>query len=138
MSLSLRDMMAGARPAVGDIAPDAAAAAVEAGEFDFVIDVREPGEFAELHLAGATCIPRGVLELRADPASPSADAGLSAGHSSRILVYCTKGPGARSLLAGETLVAMGFERVETLAGGLNAWTEAGLPVEGSAAPVAGR
>lgn len=137
MSLSLRDMMARARPAVGDIAPDAAAAAVQAGEFDFVIDVREPGEFAELHLAGATCIPRGVLELRADPASPSADPGLSAGQRSRILVYCTKGPGARSLLAGETLTTMGFERVETLAGGLVAWSEAGLPVQGTGVSGAG-
>lgn len=129
--------MSRARPAVGDIAPDAAAAAVEAGEFDLVIDVRESAEFAELHVAGATCIPRGLLELRADPVSPSADPSLAGKHSARILVYCTKGPGARSLLAGETLVTMGFKRVETLSGGLVAWSEAGLPVEGSAAPVAG-
>ncbi|HWD86097.1 MAG TPA: rhodanese-like domain-containing protein [Solirubrobacteraceae bacterium] len=137
MSLSLRDMMARARPAVGDIAPDAAAAAVEAGEFDLVIDVREPGEFAELHLAGATCIPRGLLERRADPSSPSADSALAGNHSARILVYCTKGPGARSLLAGETLTTMGFERVETRAGGLVAWSEAGLPVHGTGVSGAG-
>lgn len=81
MSITLRDMMARARGAVGDVAPVAAGAAVEAGEYDFVIDVREPGEFAELHVAGATCIPRGLLELRADPASPSADAALAGNHS---------------------------------------------------------
>ena len=131
MSLSLRDMMTRARPVVGDITPNDAAAAINAGEFDLVIDVREPGEFAELHVAGATCIPRGVLELRADPASPSADPALAENHSARILVYCTKGPGARSLLAGETLTEMGFERVQTLAGGLVAWSDAGLPVDGT-------
>lgn len=139
MTTTLSEMMSRARGVVGDVTPEAAAAAVRANDFDLVIDVREPGEFAELHVAGASCIPRGLLELRADPASPSADAELAGQHSARILVYCTKAPGARSLLAGETLVAMGFDHVQTLAGGLSAWSEAGLPVEGSAAgPEAGR
>jgi len=51
-------------------------------------------------------------------------------------VYCTKGPGARSLLAAQTLTNMGYENVEVLGGGLNAWAEAGLPVESEAQPVA--
>ncbi len=137
MSTSLKDMMNRARAVVSDVAPDVAGPAVETGEYDLVIDVREPSEFAELHVAGATCIPRGVLELRADPSSPSPDSALAGNHSARILVYCTKGPGARSLLAGETLTTMGFERVETLSGGLVAWSEAGLPVEGTGASVSG-
>jgi rhodanese-related sulfurtransferase len=74
-------------------------------------------------------IPRGLLEIRADPASPAHDAALTADRSARILVYCTKGPGARSLLAAQTLASMGYERVEVLGGGLVAWAEAGLPVE---------
>ena len=45
-------------------------------------------------------------------------------------MYCTKGPGARSLLAAQTLSSMGYEHVEVLGGGLNSWAEAGLPVEG--------
>ncbi len=49
-------------------------------------------------------------------------------------MYCTKGPGARSLLAAQTLKSMGYERVEVLGGGLVAWTEAGLPVEGETEP----
>jgi rhodanese-related sulfurtransferase len=50
-------------------------------------------------------------------------------------VYCTKGPGARSLLAAQTLSSMGYEHVEALGGGLNAWAEAGLPVDGDVQPV---
>ena len=50
-----------------------------------------------------------------------------------MLVYCTKGPGARSLFAARTLMDMGYENVDVLAGGLNAWAEAGLPVEHSMA-----
>jgi rhodanese-related sulfurtransferase len=49
-------------------------------------------------------------------------------------VYCTKGPGARSLLAAQTLKGMGYENVEVLEGGLTAWAEAGLPVEKETQP----
>jgi rhodanese-related sulfurtransferase len=130
MTRTLSDMMAGARSVVRQISPEDAAAALKDGQFELVVDVREPAEYRELHVSGATCIPRGVLELRADPASPSADAALAGSRSGRILVCCTRAPGARSLLAGETLTAMGFDHAEVLAGGLNAWSEAGLPVEG--------
>ncbi len=51
-------------------------------------------------------------------------------------MYCTKGPGARSLLAAQTLASMGYENVDVLGGGLIAWAEAGLPVEGDKQPVA--
>lgn len=37
------------------------------------------------------------------------------------------GPGARSLLAAQTLASMGYERVEVLGRGLVAWDAAGLP-----------
>jgi rhodanese-related sulfurtransferase len=124
-------MIASATEAVRAISPADAAAALEAGEFAAVVDVREPGEDQELHVAGSICIPRGLLELRADPASPGADAALAGNRTGRILLYCTKGPGARSLLAGETLTTMGFDQVEVLTGGLSAWSEAGLAVEGT-------
>ena len=132
MARTLFDMVADARAAANQISPSDASAALDAGEFALVVDVREPGEFGELHISGATCIPRGMLELRADPNAPSADAALSSSHASRVLLYCTRAPGARSLFAAQTLTEMGFEQVEVLAGGLNAWSEAGLPVDGAA------
>ena len=133
MTTTLAEMMAEARAAVQEILPVDAGTTLDGGGFSLVVDVREPGEYAELHVSGATCIPRGLLELRADPTSPAADAALAGSRSERVLLYCTKAPGARSLLAGKTLKAMGFEHVEVLAGGLAAWSDAGLPVEGDAA-----
>jgi rhodanese-related sulfurtransferase len=76
-------------------------------------------------------LPRGVLELRADADAPSADPTLSGGKSERIILYCTKSPGARPLLAAQILQNMGYENIEILGGGLDAWTEAGLPVDHS-------
>lgn len=134
MSTTLAEMVAAARSAAVEISPAEAAEAENRSELALIVDVREPGEYQERHVPRAINIPRGVLELRADLASPVADAALSANRSARILVYCTKGPGARSLLAAQTLSSMGYERVEVLDGGLIAWTEAGLPVEGEPQP----
>ena len=129
MTETLASMIAAARSQVPEVAPTDAREAIDSGGVHLVLDVREPGEFGEGHVPNAINIPRGLLEIRADPASPSADPGLSSAQAERILVYCAKGPGARSLLAAQTLRSMGFENVEVLGGGLIGWDEAGLPVE---------
>jgi len=133
MSESLASMIAAARSVANEVPPDAAREALDSGAVKLVLDVREPEEFREAHVPDAVNIPRGLLEIRADPASPAADPSLSAERSARVLVYCTKGPGARSLFAARTLMDMGYENVDVLAGGMNAWAEAGLPVERSTA-----
>ena len=129
MSESLASMIAAARSVANEVPPDAAREALDEGAVKLVVDVRELEEFREGHVPDAVNIPRGLLEIRADPASPAADPSLSAERSARVLVYCTEGPGARSLFAARTLMDMGYENVDVLAGGLNAWAEAGLPVE---------
>jgi rhodanese-related sulfurtransferase len=129
MARTLVEMISSARAAVRELAPVEACKALDREEIALVVDVREPGEYREGHLPEAVNVPRGLLELRADPSSPVADAALCAARSGRILVYCTKGPGARSLLAAQTLASMGYTGAEVLVGGLNAWAESGLPVE---------
>jgi rhodanese-related sulfurtransferase len=134
MALSLRDMIADARSDVREMAPPEACRAHNDAELALIIDVREAQEYRRAHLPEAVNIPRGLLELRADPSVPGHDEVLCADQSARILVYCTKAPGARSLLAAQTLARMGYERAEVLGGGLVAWTEAGLPVDGEPQP----
>ena len=130
MAETLMSLIQAAKSDATEIPVATAREALDGGAVDLVVDVREPGEYQKAHLPDAVNIPRGVLELRADPGSPSADPALSAEPSSRVIVYCTKGPGARSLLAAQTLAAMGYDNVEVLGGGLVAWEEEGLPVEG--------
>ena len=136
MATTLQEMIATARSETREISPAQAAQAADEAALGLVIDVREPGEYADGHVPGAVNIPRGLLELRADPASPVADASLVADSSARILVYCAKAPGARSLFAAQTLRNMGYPHVEVLGGGLAAWAEAGLPVERQPPPAA--
>jgi rhodanese-related sulfurtransferase len=129
MAVGLMDMVAEARGSVRGMSPVELAEHRDGADAPLVIDVREPAEFSESHIAGAVNIPRGMLELRADPSLPVADPTLSADRDAAVVVYCTKDPGARSLLSAQTLAAMGYTEVRALSGGLMAWREQGLPVE---------
>lgn len=89
-----------------------------------LLDVREKEAYEAGHLPGARHIPRGVLELRADSDLPDP--------TTRILTYCNFGK--VSTLAAATLRTMGYTRVVALDGGMEAWRQAGYPVETGPAP----
>jgi rhodanese-related sulfurtransferase len=129
MAQGLKDMVEEASGTVEVISAPAVQEGLDNGEVDLVLDVREPSEWSEGHLPGATNLPRGVLELRADPESPVTDPALSANKDARVVVYCLKAPGARSLLAAQTLGRMGYTNVAAMRGGLEEWRSAGLPAE---------
>ena len=96
-----------------------------------VVDVREADERVEHgSIPGALHVPRGLLELRADPSSSMHDPRLDPDLT--VLVHCSTG--ARGLLAGATFVALGYPSVAVLDGGLAAWTGAGLAVSGRRVP----
>jgi len=94
-----------------------------------LIDVREPWEWDKGHISDAVSIPRGLLELRADPESPVTNPELSGNKDARLVLYCTKAPSARSMLAAQALGRMGYSNVAALRGGLDEWNAAGLPAE---------
>ena len=83
-----------------------------------LVDVREDGEWAAGHPARAVHLGRGVLERDIEARFPDKSAPLA--------LLC--GGGYRSLLAADTLQAMGFTDVVSVAGGWKAWVGAGLPV----------
>ena len=83
-----------------------------------VIDVCEPAEFAAAHVAGAKNIPLGEI---------GSGKGLPGNKKLPLVVVCAAG--VRSAKAVGQLKAMGYENVQSLAGGLQAWREANLPIE---------
>jgi rhodanese-related sulfurtransferase len=129
MTISLMEMVTEARAKVTEIPAESVGADLQRGDDVLLVDVREPFEFAKGHITGAVNIPRGMLELKADPASPGADPALTTRRDARIVLYCMQSPSARSLLAAETLGRMGYTNVVALAGGLRTWKEQALPVE---------
>lgn len=80
-----------------------------------LVDVREPSEYRAQHIAQAHLIPLATI-----------DAGRLA-DSGRIVVQCQKG--GRGLSACEKLVRQNPRlEIYNLAGGIDAWMAAGLPV----------
>jgi rhodanese-related sulfurtransferase len=87
-----------------------------------LIDVSEPAEFAAGHATQARNIPFGSLEgSRALPSNKAVP----------LLLMCPTG--ARAQRAVATLRKLGYEKATVVMGGLNAWREAQLPIEKSAA-----
>jgi len=84
-----------------------------------LVDVREDGEFAAGHAAGAVHIGKGVIERDIESKVPD--------KSTPLVLYC--GGGFRSALAADALQKMGYTDVVSLDGGWRAWNAAGLPTE---------
>ncbi len=126
MHPTVNELIAAARSRIREVAP-AEAAAWLAGE-GVLVDVREPGEYAAGHLPGAVNLPRGVLEfqIHAHPAMACTTSDALARPARPLLLYCLSG--GRSALAADSLRQLGFADVRSLAGGLDAWRNAGLPI----------
>ena len=84
-----------------------------------LLDVRTPEEFADGHLVGATLINYYDDDFRAQLTGLDRD--------TTYYVYCRSGK--RSAGAQQIMEELGFRRVVNLAGGFQAWQEAGMASE---------
>jgi rhodanese-related sulfurtransferase len=83
-----------------------------------LVDVREPDEYQEAHIQGATLIPLGSLS--SEPMPEAAE--------KKLVLHCRSGK--RSAYACEQLLAQSPElEVYNLEGGILAWIALGYPVE---------
>jgi len=94
-----------------------AAQEIENGDV-VLIDTREPHEYQEAHLENGKLVPPGLLRDEIEAAAPD--------KSARTIVYCRSG--SRSYKAAEQMEALGYTDVASMAGGILAWQEQGLPV----------
>jgi rhodanese-related sulfurtransferase len=96
-----------------ELSPRDAAARTDAGEARLV-DVRRDDEVADSRIPGAVHVPMSDLSARADELDGP------------LVFYCHVGE--RSLMAAQAFEASGREAY-SVAGGIVAWEEAGLPVD---------
>ncbi len=82
-----------------------------------LLDVREPWEYEQLRIPGAVLIPLGELADRVAEVPEGQD----------VYVHCRLG--GRSGRAVEFLRAHGRPRSFNVVGGIDAWKEAGLPID---------
>lgn len=127
MSLTAQDLIIAAKREIREVGAPELLAARDQGAA--IVDVREPEEFEDGHIAGAVNIPRGLLEFEVDghPAvNYRTEEALS--HRERpVVLYCLSG--GRSALAADALKRMGFSQPMSLAGGILTWEDQGYPVK---------
>jgi len=102
---------------IEEIEPFEAAAELENGDV-VLIDTREPHEYQDAHLENGKLVPPGLLADEIGAAAPD--------KSARTILYCRSGN--RSAIAAAQLQELGYEDVASMAGGILAWQEQGLPV----------
>ncbi len=84
-----------------------------------VIDVSEPAEFAAGHVGGSKNVPLGELEGKLP--------GAVKNKALPLILVCQSG--ARSVRALAIAKALGYEKAQSLGGGLASWRAANLPLE---------
>jgi rhodanese-related sulfurtransferase len=77
------------------------------------LDCREPDEYATARIAGATLIPMSEMRDRLNELEPHRD--------QRIVIHCHHG--GRSLQVAAALRAAGFPEAQSMAGGIDAWSQ---------------
>jgi rhodanese-related sulfurtransferase len=82
----------------------------------FLLDVREPSEWTQFHVQGATLIPLGELPNRLNEIPQDRE----------VVVICRTGH--RSAQGRDILLKAGFAQVTSMAGGMTAWQAQGLQV----------
>jgi sulfur-carrier protein adenylyltransferase/sulfurtransferase len=85
-----------------------------------IVDLREVDELASGMLPGAKHVPRSYLESRIE--------GVVSDRSAHVILYCASGN--RSAYAARTLEQdLGYEHVESMAGGITLWKDRGYEVD---------
>lgn len=122
---TIDELLAEARSGLDRVTAEQAHAERQAGAL--LIDTRTYEQRREVgSVPGAVVLDRTVLEWRLDPSSPSHLPEVR-DHDARIIVLCRQG--FSSSLAAATLQELGLHRATDVVGGVEAWIEAGLPIE---------
>jgi rhodanese-related sulfurtransferase len=91
-------------------------AAQQRNQGAFILDVREPSEWIQFHIPGATLIPLGDLPNRLNEVPKDRE----------VVVVCLTGH--RSAQGRDILLKAGFTRVTSMTGGMTEWQAQGLPI----------
>lgn len=101
----------------GSLQPNDAVAKINR-EKAVIVDVREPEEYVQGHIANAKNIPLSQLDERLPQVAKN--------KALPVILVCAKG--SRAVRAEQQAKKLGYEKAQALAGGMKAWRDAGLPV----------
>ncbi len=91
-----------------------------------VLDIREPDEYATMHIEGSLLVPRGILETACEYNYEETVPELAQAREREVVVVCRSGN--RSALAAFTMQLLGYQRVSSMKTGLRGWNDYELPL----------
>jgi rhodanese-related sulfurtransferase len=103
-------------PALPSISAQELSEKLKGSNRPLVVDVRQPEEYREAHIAGAKLIPLGELSARLKELPKDKE------------IVCVCASGSRSRSATQKLAGAGYN-VINMNGGMFMWQRAGLPVK---------
>ena len=114
MAMTAQELLANARQVVTEVTPETVRnRPVLDGHV--LIDVRERHEYETGHLPGAIHISKSYIEVLLEERVPD--------RATPITLYCAGG--ARSLLAAESVMRLGYTNVESIVDGVGGWKACG-------------
>jgi rhodanese-related sulfurtransferase len=99
---------------------------LEANPGLLVVDVREPDEYAAMHIAGSLNVPRGILESACEWDYEETVPELVRARDREVVVVCRSGN--RSILAAHSMQVLGYGNVVSLKTGLRGWKDYDQPM----------
>ena len=120
------DLVVFTRPGVRELFPWDLRDELDAGRDLLLVDIREPYEYAAMHIAGSLNVPRGILELACDWGYEETVPELAAARECDIVLVCRSGN--RTILAADVMQKMGFASVRSLQTGLRGWNDYEQPL----------
>ena len=116
---NFREYLREVKASIAETTPEDVRQRVASGEAVEIVDVRDDSETQHGVLPGAHRLPRNHFESRVEDVLPD--------KSKPVVVYCASG--VRSAFAARTLEELGYENVESLAGGFIRWKDLGYDFE---------
>ncbi len=121
-----KDLVEEQRKEIEEIMPWDLAEMRERGDDFLLLDIREPAEFACMHIEGAINVPRGILESSCEWDYEETVPELVQARNRKVVVVCHSG--YRSVLAAYTMKQLGYENPCSLRTGLRGWFEYDQPL----------
>lgn len=126
-----QQLIADAKAQIQEIDIEQLAAILKSDPEATLIDVREPAEFTQQHIAGAVNYPRGILEMNIHNhpkvAASGCEPALALEQLAAAPIYLICRSGGRSALATLSLQQMGFTNIFSVSPGMQGWLDAKLP-----------
>jgi len=119
-NLTVDKMVESAKENVNLLTPEQLFEIMSGEDVYTLIDVRSPLEHFPGYISGSVLLSRGSLEFQIGKEKFWEDAGLYMPAKNEIIIlYCKKGN--RGILAAQTLMTMGYQKVYAIEGGFKNW-----------------